>query len=215
MPPRATKSGAGTPAFRPRTAAARAPAAATSTGARRCTATRSSPGCWTVGWSRSTARTGRWRGRRRRPLPDPTITVTGAPRVMGDIVVIGNAGAEYGVRGYVTAYDADTGEQRWRTHTVPGNPADGFESEAMRAAAETWTGEWWLVGGGGTVWDGMAADPEAGTATTAVPAAATTSTSPRFSPSTRRMAPSAGTTRPPPATTGTTPPPSRSCCWTW
>ena len=88
-------------------------------------------------------------------------TITGAPRIVGNTVVIGNSGAEYGVRGYVTAYDADTGEQLWRTYTVPGNPADGFESDAMRAAAETWTGEWWVVGGGGTVWDGMAADPEA------------------------------------------------------
>ena len=94
--------------------------------------------------------------------PGSDYTVTGAPRVMGDIVVIGNAGAEYGVRGYVTAYDADTGEQLWRTYTVPGNPADGFESEAMRTAADTWTGEWWVVGGGGTVWDGMASDPDAG-----------------------------------------------------
>ncbi len=94
--------------------------------------------------------------------PGSDYTVTGAPRVVGNTVVIGNAGAEYGVRGYVTAYDADTGEQLWRTYTVPGNPADGFESDAMRAAAETWTGEWWVVGGGGTVWDGMAADPEAG-----------------------------------------------------
>ncbi len=87
-------------------------------------------------------------------------SITGAPRVLGDRVVIGNAGAEYGVRGYVTAYDVDDGEQLWRTYTVPGNPADGFESEAMRAAAETWTGEWWKVGGGGTVWDAMAYDAE-------------------------------------------------------
>ena len=89
-------------------------------------------------------------------------TITGAPRIVGNAVVIGNGGAEYGVRGYVTAYDADTGEQLWRTYTVPGNPALGFESDAMRAAAETWTGEWWVAGGGGTAWDGMAADAEAG-----------------------------------------------------
>ncbi|MYH51547.1 MAG: PQQ-dependent dehydrogenase, methanol/ethanol family [Gemmatimonadetes bacterium] len=88
-------------------------------------------------------------------------TITGAPRVVGDAVVIGNGGAEYGVRGYVTAYDAATGKQLWRTYTVPGNPADGFENEAMRAAAETWTGEWWTSGGGGTVWDGMAVDEAA------------------------------------------------------
>ena len=88
-------------------------------------------------------------------------TITGAPRVVGDAVVIGNGGAEYGVRGYVTAYDTETGAQLWRTHTVPGNPADGFESEAMHAAAETWTGEWWIAGGGGTVWDAMVVDPDA------------------------------------------------------
>jgi quinohemoprotein ethanol dehydrogenase len=86
-------------------------------------------------------------------------SITGAPRVVGGNVVIGNGGAEYGVRGYVTAYDGETGEQVWRWYTVPGNPADGFEDDAMRRAAETWTGEWWLVGGGGTVWDGMAYDP--------------------------------------------------------
>ncbi len=89
-------------------------------------------------------------------------TITGAPRVVGNAVVIGNGGAEYGVRGYVTAYDAASGEELWRTHTVPGNPADGFESEAMRAAAESWTGEWWVAGGGGTVWDAMAVDADAG-----------------------------------------------------
>ena len=87
-------------------------------------------------------------------------SVTGAPRVVGGKVIIGNSGAEYGVRGYVGAYDAETGDQVWRTYTVPGDPSLGFESEAMSAAAETWTGEWWIVGGGGTVWDGMAYDPE-------------------------------------------------------
>ena len=88
-------------------------------------------------------------------------TITGAPRVARGKVIIGNGGAEYGVRGYVTAYDAETGDELWRTYTVPGNPADGFESEAMRVAAETWNGEWWVVGGGGTVWDGMAYDGSA------------------------------------------------------
>ena len=91
--------------------------------------------------------------------PPGDFSITGAPRVVKGNVVIGNSGAEYGVRGYVTAYDAETGAQTWRWHTVPGNPADGFENDAMRRAAETWTGEWWIVGGGGTVWDGMAYDP--------------------------------------------------------
>ncbi len=93
--------------------------------------------------------------------PGSDYTITGAPRVVGNAVVIGNAGAEYGVRGFVTAYDVATGEQMWRTHTIPGNPDDGFESDAMRAAAETWTGEWWVAGGGGTVWDAMAVDADA------------------------------------------------------
>jgi len=86
-------------------------------------------------------------------------SITMAPRVVKGNVIIGNSGAEYGVRGYVSAYDAETGDMAWRWYTVPGNPADGFENEAMRRAAETWTGEWWVVGGGGTVWDGMAYDP--------------------------------------------------------
>jgi PQQ-dependent dehydrogenase (methanol/ethanol family) len=87
-------------------------------------------------------------------------TITGAPRVVKDKVIIGNGGAEYGVRGYVTAYNAATGELEWRFYTVPGNPADGFENDAMEAAARTWTGQWWKVGGGGTAWDSFAYDPE-------------------------------------------------------
>ena len=75
-------------------------------------------------------------------------------------MLIGNAGAEYDVRGYVSAYDADTGEMDWRFYTIPGDPSRGFENDAMRAAAETWTGEWWKIGGGGTVWDAIVYDPE-------------------------------------------------------
>jgi quinohemoprotein ethanol dehydrogenase len=92
---------------------------------------------------------------------DQPYTITGAVRVYDGKVVIGNGGAELGVRGFVSAYDADTGELVWRFHTVPGNPADGFESPAMEAAAKTWTGEWWAMGGGGTAWDAFAYDPEA------------------------------------------------------
>lgn len=87
-------------------------------------------------------------------------SITGAPRVVKDKVIIGNGGAEYGVRGFVAAYDVDTGERAWQFFTVPGNPADGFESDLMKMAAETWTGEWWAQGGGGTVWDSMAYDAE-------------------------------------------------------
>jgi PQQ-dependent dehydrogenase (methanol/ethanol family) len=87
-------------------------------------------------------------------------TITGAPRVVKGKVLIGNGGGEYGVRGYFSAYDADTGKLAWRFYTVPGNPKDGFESPEMEAAAKTWTGEWWAGGGGGTVWDSMAYDPD-------------------------------------------------------
>jgi quinohemoprotein ethanol dehydrogenase len=86
-------------------------------------------------------------------------TITGARRVFDGRVLIGNGGAEMGVRGYVSAYDAETGELEWRFHTVPGNPADGFENGAMEMAAATWNGEWWRRGGGGTVWDNMSYDP--------------------------------------------------------
>jgi|TARA_B100000315_G_scaffold259226_1_gene314382 PQQ-dependent dehydrogenase (methanol/ethanol family) len=88
-------------------------------------------------------------------------TITGAPRVVNGKVIIGNGGAEYGVRGYVTAYDADTGAQSWRFYTVPGDPKQPLESNAMSKAADTWSGaEWWVIGGGGTVWDSMAYDPD-------------------------------------------------------
>jgi PQQ-dependent dehydrogenase (methanol/ethanol family) len=88
-------------------------------------------------------------------------TITGAPRVVHNTVVIGNGGAEYGVRGYVSAYDVETGEMRWRFYTVPGNPALPSENDAMAMAQNTWTGDvFWKVGGGGTVWDSMAFDPE-------------------------------------------------------
>ena len=86
--------------------------------------------------------------------------ISGYPRIANGKVLIGNAGAEFGVRGYVTAYDAETGAQAWRVFTVPGDPSLGFESPAMERAAATWSGEWWTAGGGGTVWEGIVYDPE-------------------------------------------------------
>ena len=91
---------------------------------------------------------------------DVAYTITGAPRVVKGKVIIGNGGAEYGVRGYVSAYDAATGALAWRFFTVPGDPALGFESETLAKVASTWNGEWWKLGGGGTVWDSMAYDEE-------------------------------------------------------
>ena len=93
---------------------------------------------------------------------DQPYTITGAPRVVDGKVIIGNGGAEFGVRGFVSAYEPATGELVWRVYTVPGDPALPFESEAMERAAATWSGEWWKLGGGGTVWDAMAYDPAAG-----------------------------------------------------
>lgn len=87
-------------------------------------------------------------------------TITGAPRIIKGKVIIGNGGAEFGVRGYITAYDVNSGNQAWRFYTVPGDPSKPFESEALKKAAATWKGEWWKIGGGGTVWDSMAYDPE-------------------------------------------------------
>lgn len=87
-------------------------------------------------------------------------SITGAPRVFDGKVVVGNGGADMGVRGFVSAWDADDGEFLWRFYLVPGNPADGFENEAMEMAAQTWNGEWWTLGGGGTAWDSIAYDPE-------------------------------------------------------
>ncbi|MDH3271865.1 MAG: PQQ-dependent dehydrogenase, methanol/ethanol family [Gemmatimonadota bacterium] len=93
--------------------------------------------------------------------PSLPLYITGAPKVFDGKVLVGNGGTEHGpARGYVTAYDAETGEQAWRFWIVPGNPADGFESDAMRMAAETWTGEWWVHGGGGNAWHGFTYDEE-------------------------------------------------------
>jgi len=88
--------------------------------------------------------------------------LTGAPLLAGDMIVVGNSGADFaGVRGYVSAYDSATGELRWRFFTVPRNPADGPQDQAhLEAAIKTWDSRHpWDAGSGGTVWDGMAYDP--------------------------------------------------------
>ncbi len=87
-------------------------------------------------------------------------SITGAPRVVKGKVLIGNGGAEFGVRGFISAYNVADGSMAWRFYTVPGNPEHGFENETMAMAADTWNGTWWEMGGGGTVWDAMAYDPE-------------------------------------------------------
>ncbi len=91
------------------------------------------------------------------PTPSPARRACSTARC-----VIGNGGAEYGARGYVTAYDAETGNQAWRWFTVPGDPSKPFEDESMAAAAKTWdpAGKYWLNGGGGTPWDTITFDPD-------------------------------------------------------
>jgi quinohemoprotein ethanol dehydrogenase len=92
------------------------------------------------------------------------MNITGAPKAFAGKVLIGNGGSEAGPnRGYITAYDTETGKQAWRFYVVPGNPKDGFESEAMEMAAKTWTGEWWKYGGGGNPWHGITYDTELNT----------------------------------------------------
>lgn len=94
-----------------------------------------------------------------------TYTITGAPRIVKGRVVIGNGGAELGARGYVTAYDAQTGKQVWRFYTVPGDPAAGPDNAVSdkileEKATPSWFGKYWQTGGGGTVWDSIVYDQE-------------------------------------------------------
>lgn len=92
--------------------------------------------------------------------PGTDYSITGAPRIVKGRVVIGQGGAEYGVRGFLAGYDAESGKLAWKFFVVPGDPAKGFEDEALARAAKTWAGQWWKAGGGGTPWDGIAYDPE-------------------------------------------------------
>ncbi len=90
---------------------------------------------------------------------DDPLFISGPPRVFDGKVIIGNGGSdESPVRGFVTAWDADTGKFLWKFYTVPGNPADGYKSDAMKMAAKTWHGDWWKYGGGGSVWNAITYD---------------------------------------------------------
>lgn len=95
--------------------------------------------------------------------PEQSYTVTGAPRVIDGKVIIGNGGAEFGVRGYVAAYSAQDGAELWRFYTVPDDDASD-DPAYLQKASETWSGDVLGgdngIGGGGTVWDSMAYDPE-------------------------------------------------------
>jgi PQQ-dependent dehydrogenase (methanol/ethanol family) len=94
---------------------------------------------------------------------DPALpyTITGAPRIVNGKVIIGQGGAEYRVRGYASAYDAETGKMVWRWYAVPGDPSKPYEQPELAEAAKTWKGDnYWKIGGGGTPWDGFVYDPE-------------------------------------------------------
>ncbi len=86
--------------------------------------------------------------------------ITGAPRTFHGMVVIGNGGADFGARGYLTAYDAVTGNRRWRFYVVPGSPQENAGDPTMERAAATWQGEYWKTGTGGDPWDGITFDED-------------------------------------------------------
>ena len=91
-------------------------------------------------------------------------TITGAPRAFNGKIIIGFSGEDFGaVRGYVSAYDAQTGKLDWRFYLVPGRPgtSDHAASDPVMAmAAKTWTGKWWKFGGGGAAWNAITYDPD-------------------------------------------------------
>ena len=89
-------------------------------------------------------------------------SITGAPLIVKGKVIIGNGGGEFAVRGYISAYDPETGKLIWRFYTVPGDPSKPFENKAMEAAAKTWSADipWWKLGGGGNPWNAISYDPQ-------------------------------------------------------
>jgi PQQ-dependent dehydrogenase (methanol/ethanol family) len=109
------------------------------------------------------ALSGQVRWETRVAYPQEWYSLTMAPRIAGNKVVVGVAGGDHPIRGFFDAYEIATGKRAWRFYTVPGDPSKGFEDDAQRAAAKTWGGEWWKWGGGGAVWDGMAYDAETNT----------------------------------------------------
>jgi quinohemoprotein ethanol dehydrogenase len=91
-------------------------------------------------------------------------TITGAPRVFGDMVVVGQSGGDLGVRGFVAAWDVNTGAKRWKFFLTP-NPEGKPDGEAsdpiMPMIRKTWSdnGMWKQLGGGANPWDSIAYDP--------------------------------------------------------
>jgi quinohemoprotein ethanol dehydrogenase len=88
--------------------------------------------------------------------------ITGAPYVAGNLVVVGQSGADMGERGFLAAYDLGTGKQVWRFYTVPGSPQENAGDPLMTRAAATWYGEWWKNKTGGGPWGPVAYDEKLG-----------------------------------------------------
>ncbi|MDC1528487.1 PQQ-dependent dehydrogenase, methanol/ethanol family [Gammaproteobacteria bacterium] len=80
--------------------------------------------------------------------PELGYALTLAPLIIGDKVIVGPAGGEYGIRGFIAAYDVNTGEELWRFHTVPGPGEPGFESweDPEQEAWKTGGGSIWQTG---------------------------------------------------------------------
>ncbi|MCW2362478.1 MULTISPECIES: PQQ-dependent dehydrogenase, methanol/ethanol family [Sphingobium] len=94
---------------------------------------------------------------------DMPYTITGSPRVFDGKVVVGNSGGDMGIRGFVAAYDADTGKEAWKFYLTPGDPAKGPDGAAsdnvMEMIRKTWSGDYWKLGGGANAWDSIGYDP--------------------------------------------------------
>jgi alcohol dehydrogenase (cytochrome c) len=92
-----------------------------------------------------------------RKIADPAIaeTLTAAPLIVRDVAIVGTAGGEYGIRGFIDGTDLNTGQGIWRTHTIPGAGEPGNES--WKDGKERWKH------GGASIWETATYDPETDT----------------------------------------------------
>jgi quinohemoprotein ethanol dehydrogenase len=105
-----------------------------------------------------------WTTRTFAPNSQYAYSITGAPRVFGNQVVVGQSGGDLGVRGFVSAHNVETGAETWKFYLTP-NPQDqpdGAASDSVNAMMRaTWADEglWQELGGGANPWDSIAYDP--------------------------------------------------------